>query len=219
MKRAVLVLALALPACNDSDLSRNSIPPIAGIVGGPDQPAGNGNVAMELATSPTIVAGGSSLKITNESRAVEPVILTVAGELTYAQIRADVGDILHVQWEQAGTGALPTDEFFVQPPQVTRVSIAGTTDALGFVRLGSDVVVEGSGFAHTALGTIIKFDGVPHDFAFHGDIRPGVFTFALSTSSGLVPNTTYKLSVHVAGGEPSELYLSNEYSVEVLPPL
>ena len=49
---SILALLAALPACNDGGLTNRTIPPIAGIVGGPDQPNGNGNVASWFMCAP-----------------------------------------------------------------------------------------------------------------------------------------------------------------------
>lgn len=215
MKRATLVLALALTACNDSDLSRSSIPPIAGIVGGPDQPNGNGNVAMELATGDAHVVQGSTLFVRNLDRPeIDTVHVTVNDTLTAALIRADVGDRLEVSYEHPENG-VRDDVLEVQPPLITRIDDNEGGDP-GRVRVNGKMRIEGSGFCHTPGCNRIEVDGTFTELELGSEPRPGTLLFSIGTA-GTLSVGTHAIRLRVAGAGAGEAYLSNPYEITVLP--
>lgn len=216
MKRAVLILALAVAACNDSDLSKSSIPPIAGIVGGPDQPNGNGNVAMELSTAEASVEPGSTITVRNLTRGeVEPVDVIANEAQTYALIRADVGDELRVTFVHPTLGQDATD-FLVQSPQITRID-SGVEGTAGVVTSGGTMRLQGNGFCHSEVCNRLVIDDNPAELALHGEQRPGEIAFTLGTNSGLAEGTTHMVRIRVAGAGDDPHYLSNAYEIMIAP--
>ena len=213
-----IVLLAALAACNEGGLSNRTIPPIAGIVGGPDQPNGNGNVAMEIQGGGDNVVSGQPIRIRNISHATYPTaeITATVSELQHISVRGDVGDELEIRLTHPTEGVITRDDFVVPSPRISAVHSEAPSE-LGFIRQGHGAVMEGEGFCGTPTCSQIFVDADLTPIGTLESPRPGLLYFAVATNGQLTVGT-HTLRLNVASGADGDAYQSNTYEVTVLPP-
>ena len=89
------LVVLAASACNNGDVTKNNtVPPIAGVVGGPDQGGGAGEIGLEIAAGEEDVVPLTPIVVKNLSHAEIYDVLADVGDggLAFAKIQGDVGD-------------------------------------------------------------------------------------------------------------------------------
>ena len=192
-----LAAMAAAAACNDGGVNR-SIPPIAGITGGPDAPNGTGDVSMQVQSDAASAVPGSTITVDNLTRGSHGDT-TASGEHVVIPLGGDVGDQLRVTLQHPVDGQISRD-FVVSSPVVDDVIDADTLSST--LRLGHAAHVEGEGFCATVgCDLILLTNGsTTVEIPTTGDdVLPGLLVFVVPTNQGLAATSGYTLQVAVAG--------------------
>lgn len=209
-----MVVWLAVAGCNDGNVTKGStVPPIAGIIGGPDQPGGAGQVPAEVRADVHSVVPLTTIRLENLSREVEDAVETVpdgGAEFLTLLVTGDVGDELRVSLTHPEEGAIARD-FEVTRPQISEVR--DPAGPLPVIHAGVAAQVSGSGYCVAAGCNKILLDSSP--LAIMEEPRPGLLYFQVPP--GTAPGT-HAIRVAVAqteGAEPS--YVSVPFTVTLEP--
>lgn len=201
MKRALPALIVLLAGCNNDSVNR-SIPPIAGVVGGPTTPGGGGSVASEVTDSGSLVAG-STITIRNLQNASTSSAVADGTGFKTISVTGDVGNTLRITVRDVDAGEISHD-VPVPSPSIHGVLDSDTQHA-GIVYFGRTAQIEGEGFCASATcNTIFVTQGsttVP--FVTSGDARPGVLVFVATSSAGLAPGDA-TVTVATAGTDGTQ---------------
>lgn len=194
---ALLASAAIVAACNNDKVNR-SIPPIAGITGGPDAPNGTGNVSMQVQSDAASAEPTSTITVENLTRGTHGSA-PAGGEHVVIPLGGDVGDHLRVFLTHPVDGPISRD-FTVSSPVVHDVVDADTLSPT--LRLGKTAQVQGEGFCATAgCDRVILRNGVStYLIPTSGDAPlPGLLVFVVPTNQGIAATSGYTLQISVAG--------------------
>ena len=210
--RLLAIAAVAvLVGCNSGDVTKSStVPPIAGVVGGPDAPGGTGAVGVEVRADAASVVSPSAIVVKNLDRDTEDGIAEVPeGGLEFAllSIKGDVGDRLRVTLEHPDEGTISRD-FEITPPKITEVRDPEGPEPV--IHAGVAAQITGSGFS-TGLGaSSVELDGATH-IETSEEVRPGLLYFMVPPGALPGTHTVRVLSAGTEGGDAS--YASEEFTV------
>lgn len=215
----VALLGMLVGCSNEGGLNR-SIPPIAGVVGGPDEPDGQGMVAVEIQSDESSAIPGTEIRVHNADHATADIVVVASAEvpLQHLLIQADVGDRLridltHPDGETSAVFAVPRPRI----AEARGVLEGGVFSAPGTVVRGRVARLQGVGFCHTDACNGITVDGGVTPLATVEDERPTEIYFFVSTNGALTAGA-HTIRVNIATGAGGEPYLSNAYTVTVLDP-
>src|SRR5438132_3351721 len=107
MKRLFFCAAALLAGCNNDSVNK-SIPPIAGVVGGPTAPGGSGAVATEVADSGALTIG-STITVRNLSNASTGTAISDGTGYKTVSVTGDVGNTLRLTVHDAAAGEISHD--------------------------------------------------------------------------------------------------------------
>lgn len=206
-------VVLAASACNDGDVTKGStVPPIAGIVGGPSAGGGAGEVGMEIEADEDSVVLPGEIVVKNLSREeVDDVVTPVPGEngeFVFVKIQADVGDEIAVSLEHPEEGHI-TRVFEVGPPEIEEVRDPEGPDPV--IHAGLAAQISGSGFCSALDCNTVLFDST--HIATNADPRPGLLYFTVPAGVALGEHTVRVATGGTDGG--NEAYLSDPFTVTV----
>ena len=205
-------VALVASACNDGDVTKGStVPPIAGIVGGPSAGGGAGEVGMEIEADEGSVVLPGEIVVKNLSREVADVVTPVPGEngeFVFVKIQADVGDELEVSLEHPEEGHV-TRVFEVGSPEIEEVRDPEGPQTV--IHAGLAAQISGSGFCSTLDCNAVLFDST--HVATNAEPRPGLLYFTVPAGAALGEHTVRVATAGTEGGD--EDYLSDSFTVSV----
>ena len=212
----ILVLAIGGGSgCNEGDVTKgNTVPPIAGIVGGPDTPDGSGDVAVEVRADEASAVPGTQVVVVNLSREVDDEVATVpveGAEFLEFFVQGDVGDELEISLTHPEEGEI-SREYEVTPPQIHEVRDPEGPDPV--IRAGVPAQITGSGFCVSLDCNTIFFDGAP--LPNTEEARPGLLYFMVPGTALPGPHT---VRVAVAGDDGTDdRYVSEGFTVTLVSP-
>lgn len=211
----LLLAATALAAgCNDGDVTKGgSVPPIAGVVGGPDAPGGTGVVGVEIRADETSVVPETEIHVENLDRSVLDAVAEVpAGTVDFVslKVQADVGDVLRVTLQHPAEGEISRD-FEVVPPMIEEVRDPDGPEPV--IHAGLPAQITGHGFCVGIDCNVILFGAL--ELPNLEDARPGVLYFMVPADAD--PGT-HTVRVAVAGTEGDhDPYVSLPFTVTLEP--
>lgn len=212
--RLFVLAAFAVGAgCNDGQVNR-TIPPVAGIAGGPTAANQQGVVAVEIQTPDETVAPGTFLTIANADHEEyeHGETLHEAGDpFGIVSVRGDVGDEVVVTFEHTngGTRSVP---FTIPSPRIFEIRGGAQTEPVIFA--GEPAGIYGEGFCGNTTCNRIYFDGTA--LSTIEQPRPGLVYFVVPTNATLGMHT---VSVNVAGIEGEDPHYSSPgFQVELVAP-
>jgi len=208
------LVVLAATACNNGDVTKNNtVPPIAGVVGGPDQGGGGGEIGFEIAAGDEDVVPLTPIVVKNVSRnEVEEVHAVIGdGGLAFAKIQGDVGDELEVSLEHPEEGHI-SRVFLVSSPKITEVRDPEGPETV--IHAGVAAQIEGAGFCTAPACNTILFDGAPLEVV--EEPRPGLLYFTVPAGALLGEHTVRVATAGTNGGD--EDYVSAAFTVTLVAP-
>lgn len=212
---ALAFAALAAGACNNGDVTKNqTVPPIAGVVGGPDAGGGGGQVALEIQAGESSIVTPGEILVKNLSHEVEDVIAVVPDggmELVEVKIQGDVGDEISVSLEHPVEG--PVERIFV----VARPSLSEVRDPVGpqpVIHAGVAAQISGSGFCTAIACNVVLFDNT--QIATNEEARPGLLYFTVPAGASLGEHTVRVATAGTNGDD--EHYVSESFEVTLVAP-
>lgn len=210
------VPALALVGCNNGDVTKGqTVPPIAGIVGGPDAPGGGGSVGIEIRADAERVVGNTEITVSNESFEAEDAVVVVpeaGAEFITLSVKGDVGHELRVSLTHPEEGHI-SRVFEVAPPEITEVRDPLGTEPV--IHAGMLALISGSGFCLAAECNAVLFDSTLLAPAAEGEPRPGVLHFTVPVGAATGPHTVRVATAGTEGGD--EHYVSEPFTVTLEP--
>lgn len=213
--RTLLLAATVLATgCNDGDVTKGgSVPPIAGVVGGPDAPGGTGQVGVEIRADAESVVPETEIRLENLDRSVLDGVAEVPAEpvdFVHLKVQGDVGDELRVTLEHPTEGVISRD-YVVTPPKITEVRDPEGLDPV--IHAGAAAQITGSGFCAAAECNVVVFDST--HVAILEEARPGLLFFMVPAAADV---GTHTVRVAVAGTEGAdEDYVSAPFTVTLEP--
>ena len=209
------LVTVAAAACNNGDVTKNqTVPPIAGVVGGPDQSGGAGQVGMEIGADEGSIVTPGAILLENLSRDVEDVVTEVpdgGSEFVFMKIAADVGDELQVSLDHPEEGHV-SRVFEVGPPEIDEVRDPEGPEPV--IHAGLPAQINGSGFCTLGGCNAVLFDSTV--VATNEEPRPGLLFFTVPAGAALGNHT---IRVATAGTEGnSEGYVSDAFTVTLTAP-
>ena len=206
---AFAALTLGTAACNEGAVN-GTVPPIAGVVGGPDAQEGNGTVASEIETDGEHADPSEPVTVENLSREVEPGTAEILGPHTLVLVKGDVGDTLRVTLKHPTEGEVSRN-FEVGSPDINEVRDPDGPEQV--IHANQPAIITGSGFCISLGCNTVIFDG--NLIATVEEPRPGLLYFNVPPGTS-VGNHTVRVAVAGTEGGVAE-YLSNEFTVELVP--
>lgn len=209
------LVTLAIAGCNDGDVTKNqTVPPIAGVVGGPDQSGGAGEVGMEIRADDESIVTPGEILLENLSRDVDDVVTEVpAGglEFVFMKIPADVGDELQLSLDHPEEGHV-TRIFVVAAPEIDEVRDPEGPELV--IHAGLPAQITGSGFCAVGGCNTILFDNTV--LATNEEPRPGLLYFTVPAGAALGDHT---IRVATGGTEGNDAaYVSDSFTVTLEAP-
>lgn len=204
--------ALAIVGCNNGDVTKGqTVPPIAGIVGGPDAPGGGGSVGIEIRADADQVVGNTEITVTNESFETEDAVALVpeaGAEFVTLSVKGDVGHELRVSLTHPEEGPI-SRVFEVAPPDISEVRDPLGTEPV--IHAGALALITGSGFCLAVECNVVLFDATLLVSTAEGEPRPGVLYFTVPAGADPGPHTVRVATAGTEGGE--EHYVSEPFVV------
>lgn len=194
---ASLAIAALVAACNTDKVNR-SIPPIAGLTGGPDAPDATGNVFMQVQSDAASAEPTSTITVENLTRGTHGSAVA-GGEHVVIPLGGDVGDHLRVSLTHPVDGPVSRD-FTVSSPVVHDVLEADTLSPT--LQLGRAAQVQGEGFCATAGCDLVLLSDGTNNYVIPttGDAPlPGLLVFVVPTNQGIAATSGYTLRISIAG--------------------
>lgn len=209
------LVALAMAACNDGDVTKNqTVPPIAGVVGGPDQGGGAGEVGMEIGADEGSIVTPGAIVLENLSRDVDAVVTDVPDgglEFVFMKIAADVGDELQVSLDHPEEGHV-TRVFVVAAPEIDEVRDPEGPEPE--IHAGIPAQITGSGFCTVGGCNAVLFDNTV--LATSEEPRPGLLFFTVPAGAALGEHTIRVATGGTEGNDAS--YVSDAFTVTLTAP-